>query len=271
MSSGSFREKEREAAIKKNQEKKRRRRKRRIVTVFTVFLLMCVTAFCVLSLTVLFKIENIKLSGNTVYTADEIIATAEIDIGDNMFLISESAVSKRVERELPFITSVKIKRTLPDTISLTVTETEEQLVISGGKNYFSADLSGKVLAEYDKIPADLTLLTVSKDAKLEVGERAEFTEEESDIIEKYFKIIENGDFSVNFINVVNPYDSYMKINGSLIIKFGAQTDFELKAAHLKAMLEKMDKGAMGVIDLSSWSSKKQEAYFTEQPISEYTK
>ena len=69
--------------------------------------------------------------------------------------------------------------------------------------------------------------------------------------------------------MTDPYDSYMKINNSYIVKFGSYSDFELKASNLKATLPKLPADTTGVIDLSIWSAGKQEAYFTEQSIAEY--
>ena len=271
MSSRSIREKERESAIKKNEKLKRRRRKTRFITALVCFLVVCAAVFCVLSLTVLFKIANIEVKGNTLYTAKEITQMAEIETGDNMFLISENKVSNRVEKKLPFINSLKIKRSLPDKITVTVTETSEAVVISNSHGYYSADTSGKVLNKYTDMPDGLILLTVSKKAKINVGEMAEFDELEKEIIEKYLKIVEDDAFSVDFINVQDPYDTYMKINDRFIVKFGARTDFEMKLSHLKVTLEKINSTETGIIDLSSWSQKKQEAYFTEQPIDNYIK
>ena len=271
MSSRSIREKERDSAIKKNEKLKRRRRKTRFITALVCFLVVCAAVFCVLSLTVLFKIANIEVKGNTLYIAEEIKQMAEIEIGDNMFLISENKVSNRVEKNLPFITSLKIKKSLPDKITVTVTETSEAIVISNTNGYYSADTDGKVLKKYADMPSSLVLLTVSDKAELNVGEKAEFDEQEKEIIEKYLKIVEDDIFLVDFINVQDPYDTYMKINDRFIVKIGARNDFEMKLSHLKATLEKINSTETGIIDLSSWSQKKQEAYFTEQPIDDYIK
>lgn len=271
MSNRSIREKERDSAIKKNEKLKHRRRKARFITVLFCFLVVCAAVFCLLSLTVLFKIENIEVKGNSLYTAEEITQIAGIEAGDNMFLISEDIMSRSVEKKLPFITSLKIKRVLPDKITLTVTETSETIVISNSQGYYSADTSGKVLKKYVDMPRVLVLLTVSNKAEHRVGEIAEFDEQEKEIIERYFKIVEGNTFYVNFINVEDPYDTYMKIDDRFIVKMGARTDFEMKLSHLKVTLEKINSTETGIIDLSSWSQKKQEAYFTEQPIDDYIK
>ncbi len=269
MSAKSFTE--RETAMRKNAEKKRRRRKRKMATLLISFLVVGLTTLVVLSFTVLFKTTEIVTSGNKLYTAEQIIAASKIKTGDNIFLISGGDVSDRLETKLPFITEVKVKRELSGRVTLAVYETKEELAFSGGQKYYSANLDGKLLKEYSARPENLPLLTVSNEAKLIVGEKARLQKTEAELLEKYRQILKNDSFSVDFINISDPYNSYMKIEGRLIIKYGNKTDFELKTAHLEASLKKLDKGVEGVLDLSSWTPKKQEAFFTEQPISDFQK
>ena len=84
-------------------------------------------------------------------------------------------VSENLQTELPFISSVKLERSFPSTLKITVTETKEELQITNGQKNLTADLGGKILKTYHgAVSEELIPFTVSKTAKLEPGKVIEF-------------------------------------------------------------------------------------------------
>ena len=76
---------------KKNKKAKKRARLKKGFIVFFLLFVLCAT-LVTLSLTVFFKTEQLKVSGNTIYESNEILETAGIKTGTNMFLVFDSAV-----------------------------------------------------------------------------------------------------------------------------------------------------------------------------------
>ena len=137
--------------------RKRRLKKGRIALVVLAF--AALVALVVLSLTVLFPIREIKVKEDTRYTVAEILKSSGVAKGDNLFRLSESAVTARLGEKLPYVASVTVERALPGTVTLLVTEQKPEyaflvkdgyLIVGGGKalEVTEAQPEGLTLVEY---------------------------------------------------------------------------------------------------------------------------
>ena len=89
-----------------------------VLTRFLSFLVICSAIAAALIL--FFKTQNFVVSGNRRYTEQEIIDSTGVEIGDNMFLLNKFAISSQITAQLPYIETVSIRRSLPDTLVITV-------------------------------------------------------------------------------------------------------------------------------------------------------
>ena len=71
---------------------------------------------------VFFRVDDITVEGGQRYSSGEIIAATGIEQGDNMFLLNKFDIIDRLEEELTYLDTVVIRRKLPSTIQITVTE-----------------------------------------------------------------------------------------------------------------------------------------------------
>lgn len=104
------------------EKRKRRHNKGRFALVFR---LLCVLAlFCALffGATVFFRVEQIVVTGNNRYTQEEIIKATGIQKRDNLFHMDKYQIIEDMERKLPYLEEVTLRRTLPNTITIQVTE-----------------------------------------------------------------------------------------------------------------------------------------------------
>ncbi len=110
--------------LRKRKERQKRARKRRLIAWFIFFVIMLLTVGVILSLTVLFPIKSLSFKGSEIYTAEQLEAVSGIDIGDNIFNISQKSTLNKLKAELPFVENIKIERILPDTLKVTVSDAE---------------------------------------------------------------------------------------------------------------------------------------------------
>ena len=75
--------------IRKRIERQKRIRKRRLITLFCFLIVLLLCTGAILCFTVFFPIEKIKIQGNALYTAEEIIKNSDVDVGDNLFSASQ--------------------------------------------------------------------------------------------------------------------------------------------------------------------------------------
>ena len=99
------------------------------------FFLVIVAIIFVMS--VFFKITKIEVSGNSLYSAEEIIAASGIEEGDNLFFVNRIAAGSRVVVKLPYVDSVKISRGLPNRVTIEVTESNAVGYVSVGDELWS--------------------------------------------------------------------------------------------------------------------------------------
>ena len=128
------------------------------------FFLVIVAIILVMS--VFFKITKIEVRGNSLYSAEEIIAASGIEEGDNLFFINRIAAGSRVVVKLPYVDSVKINRGLPNLITIEVTESNAVGCIAVGEELWSVSSSGKFLSSIDEKDAEhiasISGITVTK-------------------------------------------------------------------------------------------------------------
>ena len=105
---------------------RQRKIRRRRIKIFLVFLLVAAIAvFAVLSVTVLFPIEQITVSGSNKYSAEQILEAASIEKGDNLFRAKADITV--LNKKLPYLEKIEINRKLPGTLNIKVKDAEESL------------------------------------------------------------------------------------------------------------------------------------------------
>ena len=72
--------------------------------------------------TVFFRVESVVVTGNSRYTQEEVVAATGIELGDNLFHMNKYEIYDQVRQSLPYIEDVNIRRSLPNTILITVSE-----------------------------------------------------------------------------------------------------------------------------------------------------
>lgn len=102
----------------------------------------------VLSLTVLFKIDTINITGNKRYTTQQISSVLPIEKEKNLFIADTKGAKIKLEKNLPYIYNADVKRKFPTTINVTITETPTVYYIKNSDNsYALLDDNYKVLEE----------------------------------------------------------------------------------------------------------------------------
>ncbi|MBQ8808270.1 MAG: FtsQ-type POTRA domain-containing protein [Clostridia bacterium] len=97
----------------------KRRQKKQLA--FLSLLLLVASILAVMLLTPGFDIKEIKVRGNSVLKEDEIIRASGIVKGVNIFGVSLSEAKDNI-KSMGYIENVKIKRSLPSTVEITVEE-----------------------------------------------------------------------------------------------------------------------------------------------------
>lgn len=249
----------------KKKKIKRRVRKGFLVAVFVLLL----SAFSTLSLTVLFPINAVNVEYKSkLYTPEEIIEASDIEIGDNIILLSEKKVEEKLCKKLPYIGKVELKKKL-DKIVIVPKNTSAKYCIKYKNKYLILDDNFKILEVIKKKNKHLTFLNGIYVSSGNLGEIAEFSNAEKfENIKSIYETVSKHGFSINEIDITSQANIEIIINSKFRVLFGTKENIDQKLAFLVKTINKIEsknKNDTGTINLKYYEEKS-EAYFKSEEI-----
>lgn len=239
-------------AIKQQQQRKKLRRR-----VFYIFLFIAVNiVFLSAAFLMLLKIKNINVAGNNRYSAEDILNTLSVSLGENIYKYKANEIETEIKEALPYIADVEVRRKLPSTIELAVEEKVATMYMEvGGENFIlSSDLLVLELTADDIKTAGLTKLIPGNLKRCIVGEYVKFSDMSSfDVLNTLQKNIEaqfsKGD--IVEIDFSTRFDIWLRYKDNYSVFVGNIDDCEMKMKFLKKIIEQLGSEKTGRIDISN--------------------
>ena len=160
----------------KNERTSRRqlKRVRLMVTLAVIVVIGLVILFGLKAPT--FDVTEVEVSGNHYYSDSEIIAMSNCSTGVNIFSdVDCKNIRERLMKD-PYMEQVTVKRKLPSTIKIEITEREQIAGVVYGSSYVVIDTEGIVLRKTSVDPK-VTVLKGMNISKMTLGEPIEVEEE----------------------------------------------------------------------------------------------
>ena len=107
--------------------------------------ILLVVAAVIMACVVFFRVNTVEVTGNLRYTTEEIIEASGIQTGDNLIILSGSRVSAAIRARLPYVEGVAIRKTLPDGVSIKVTERVAAASVESAEGRWLISAQGKLL------------------------------------------------------------------------------------------------------------------------------
>lgn len=255
-------------------ERRARRRRRRssgtlYITVIVALMLLAV----IFGLSVFFKVSRLDVKGVSMYTEEEVIAASGIEPGDSIFFVNQSAAAIRIKKALAYADEVRISRNLPDTVTISVTESYPIASVSSGGSRWIIDKNAKILEKADaESAADTIEIRGAEPIMPSVGSTVSL-EDSGGVKLRYMKavlseILSSGiEKDVTWLDVSNISNIKFDYLGRFTVELGKGDDLEDKFWTLKQLVAKKEEdekdkkeNEKGRIDLSK-SSLEDKAYF----------
>ncbi len=135
-----------------------------------VALLLLTSAIWAFSLSPVFHISNIIVRGNYFSEPDFLAETLDPDKLGNIFLVSAKGLKGRLQKH-PWIQDVKIKRRLPQTLEVYLTETHPVAALVTGNGFILLNEKGLAIAKSDQLsPYGVPALTLDMLVPFQIGE-----------------------------------------------------------------------------------------------------
>lgn len=219
-----------------------------------VFVIVVVAVIFVMS--VMFRVSDIRVNGNTHYTDNEIINAIDIEEGDNLFFFDRFAAISRVFAKLPYVEEVTVTRHLPNRVIIDVVESKAVAYIPLGAEYWTIDKNCKVLGKAaEGEESELVEITGFQPGTLFINEPLTTADGEQRPVEHLTAILQQV-LSRNLIGTVTRVDMtnvnavIMYYGNDYTVKLGDPYGTDHKFAMIVSCVSKLLPGDTGVIDVS---------------------
>lgn len=231
---------------------------------------LAVVAALTLGLTIFFKVQNIRVSGNERYVAEEIIKASGIEYGENLLTLGESRAAGKILADLPYVGDVQIGIKLPNTVHIDIVELTPRYVIqSEDGTWWFMDGSGKLLeptgeaslTDYTKVEG----VTLSRPRANEQAAAKEPEDQEDaalvgtarERLNAAVEILstlqeEDRKAQVTSVNVTELYDIRVAYAEQYQVILGGPLDLTYKTRYMVRAVERLSEGEYrsGVLDLT---------------------
>lgn len=243
----------------------RHRRRRRALVCFYLFLFFTVlSAAAVLSLTVLFKIRTIQVSGTSRYSQSQIVGASGIRTGENLFLAQTRRAEEQIRSKLPYIGSVQVHREFPAEIGITVGAAAVCGAVEYQKKYAVLGSDFRILELADKLPQGCASISGVTLRNAEAGATADFSDttvrNTLQNVEKALKT--DGLSDVTAMDFSSSSRILLVYQSRVTINLGLASDLDYKIRYAKALFDsgKIGKTEKGTLNLST-AADNDTAYF----------
>ena len=135
--------KEKKMSPKQILAKKKRQAVFRLIK-WTSLVLIIIGAIIFTIMSPIFNVKNIKVEGNSYLSEEQVISLSRIEIENNMFKYNKKEIIKNI-KENAYIENVEVKRSIPDTIEIKITERKTSFMIQFANAYAYINNQGYIL------------------------------------------------------------------------------------------------------------------------------
>ena len=220
-----------------------------------LLIMAAVVAAVVFGVAIFFKVNTIEVQGNAVYSAEQIIKASGIEKGDNLLTINKPTAAGSITAALPYIESVSIGRTLPDTVVIKVQETDATFAVTTDTNtVWLINPSGKAIEKVNTLSSEeysqLLGVTINNPA---AGQKVTAVNQANlDAALAVLSALDGTGITEHIasLDVTKDYDIVLWYGDQYEIRLGGTEQLDYKVQYLSAILGKLSDYQQGTIDLT---------------------
>lgn len=228
------------AGMKKISRAAKKKKRIRLLVFILASLILVFAAALIFNL--VFKVNNLTVINNTVYSDEELLSASGISEGTPMLFLQQSSVSEKISFDFPYVESVLIDRAWP--FSATVTfepavpkyamEISEGsfLTVSEGFKVLSADTS----YEEGLVPVKGIVIDVYK-----VGEKLQGDDNiEVDLLNEIIDCLRNFSLydRLTGVDFTKKHNYVIVLDNTITVELGTSDDLDKKFDKLKDILDR---------------------------------
>ncbi len=236
---------------------KRRRGRGGFGFLYKLLSVLLICAAILVAMTLFFRVDEIVVTGQKRYTAEEIRAASGVELGSNLYVLNKYDIVRAILGELPYIEDIRINRKLPDTLLIEVHESGRPFALVQEGSAWLISSSGKIVeqlpekeaGQYGRISGcELLAPSVGTDIAL----ATEYAAQETSLL-ALLKALDAAGLTENVDGIRMDDLSCMNMDyiGRFTVRmaYGADYDFELKKLTKTLESDKIQSNMTGTIDL----------------------
>lgn len=247
---------ERRENSRMRESKRNRPGRDQLIASLVLVAILCATA--ALSVTLFFKLGDIAVENNSIYSDELIMETAQLQEGTNLFLINRGQVADKICDELTYMKNVDIDIRLPSTIVIKTVPDKAEMAIELGGSYLLMSDSVRVLESKLSLPQGIPLVEGTRPDDVEMGKKAKFEDETGiktvqEIIKQAKKQELEG--KISLIDVADIYAVKLVYENRISVELGSNTEIEYKLKLMKKAISELsenEEGTLKIVDNKSF-------------------
>ncbi len=124
-----------------------RRRRGSFGFLYKLLSTLAISAAIIVALTLFFRVDQVIVTGQQRYTAEEVVAATGVEIGDNLYLMDKNSIVSGMLEQLPYIENIRINRKLPDTLLVEVRECGRPMAVVQDGSAWLISPRGKIVEQ----------------------------------------------------------------------------------------------------------------------------
>ncbi len=201
-----------------------------------------------------FKITNIQVEGNVIYSDEEILGAAGLHKGESLLLAVLEAAGGKVCTALPRIEAAEVSVKAPDTLIIRVAESRAAAYLAYEDKYVEISSRCRVLAIAEQ-PGSLVVtgLQPEEPAVGSMLKTAEKDEAKLSCLAELLTLLEKKRLisDVTDLDVSNLAGITFKYRGKLTVRMSGYEKIEYKLEFLSGILERIGDEAQGTVYFTS--------------------
>jgi len=232
------------------------RKKKKRSAFFAPLCFLVIAAALVFGLSVFFRISEIEVNGNSLYSYEEVVEASGVEEGDNLFFVNRFAAVSRIYSKLPYVENAVVTLKMPNHMEIAISESSAVAYVTAKDGMWAIDRGCKLLSRLgDDEASGLLRIEGVTPVGAEIGETMELDEKASskvsylsDLLREITEIgLEDSITYINMTDAENPYFDYI---GRFVVKFGTDENIEYKFQCLLSAVDTLAEGDRGTLDLS---------------------
>ncbi len=235
-----------------------RKRKKRIMSAVLFFVLFAAILSSLLFVP-FFNITSVSCNGTAVLDQQTVIDASGVVLGVNIFRIPVNRIEENIEKTLPYVADVTVRRSFPASVQLNVVERIPVAYVQNGASYLVIDEKGVALEITDSLNTRGTLplvpeLKLNKEKELSLGKVIEVTDDYrlKELLDCISSIAEKSNLKGRVTQlVVNDLMQYeLTVEDRILAIIPVDSDLDYQLDFMLAALAQQSPTIEGEIDLT---------------------